>query len=191
MNLKNGISSIVFWFLALVCFLAIIFVISGLNAKPTNWTIVGIGAIILAPFVIYLMYSKIKLSAELKGMNSKYKAQMLEFKKTADCIPFDLGKAIVQKRNRYETRTVVEGKGAALNYISGNELHNEEIIEHTYCKVLFKVNYHGKRLTFEEVIHKDETSLQMHFYMQKETAIYINPNNPEHYYIDLEFLEDA
>jgi hypothetical protein len=40
-------------------------------------------------------------------------------------------------------------------------------------------------------IAKDETSLRMHFYMQKETTVYIHPYEPEEYYIDLEFLENS
>ncbi|WP_298517451.1 hypothetical protein [uncultured Kordia sp.] len=190
MDIKEAFLEAGGYFAMAIVVIGSIFISSAFKSPTINWTLIGIGAFMVAFPVIYIVYLLFAASKIDEKGNERYNDYLHEFKQTANRIPFDLGLAIIQKRNRYETQIVPQSNAASLNAISGHGHHNEEIIEHTYCKVTFNFQYHGETISLEEIIPKDDTTLRMHFYMQKETIIYINPFDAEEYYIDLEFLEN-
>jgi hypothetical protein len=190
MNLKDRFQSIGFNLLTTLVIISAIFIVVGLKSSTTNWTLVSIGIAILVPIAIYFAYLNFVLSNQREDLNKKYEEQLREFKRTADRVLVDLDKVIIQERNQYHSNTVVTGKAAALNEISGHGHHNEETVKSTFCEVTFKLRYNNEELTFEKIIYKDETTIRMYFYMQKETIFYIDPFDSEHYHLDLDFIEE-
>ncbi|MFK7748620.1 MAG: hypothetical protein AB8B65_09530 [Kordia sp.] len=189
MNIKERLSSIGFFFIFGLFFLAIIMIIVGLKTSQTNWTFVSIGIIISIPFWMYSIYINFSINHNSKKRGKLYDTHLRNLKEKADKIPVKLDNAIIQERNQYQKNTIVTGKAAALNEISGYGHHNEKNIKHTLCKVTFKLKYHQKELIIEETVHLGETALRMQFYIQKETTLYIDPFDPENYHLDLDFLE--
>ena len=190
MNLRERLQSIGFSFLTAIFIISVIFIIVGQKSSDINWTFIIIGTAILVPFFIYLTYQSFLMKHEAEERSEQYEAYLHKFKQTANRIPINLEKAIIQERNNYYTKAVETGRTAAMNEISGHGHLNEETVKHTSCEVTFKVNYNIEELTFEKTIHMGETALRMHFYIQKETILYIDPFDSEHYHLDLDFIED-
>lgn len=190
MNLKDKLQSIGFSLLVTLLLILAIYIVVGLKSSTTNWTLVIIGIVVLAPFLIYLIYQNFLMSHEAEERDKKYEAHLHKFKQTANRVPVNLEKAIIQEKNHYYTKTVVTGKAAALNEISGNGHYNEKTIEYTSCKVTFRLKYNNEELTLERTIKMGETALRMHFYIKKETILYVDPFDSENYHLDLDFIED-
>lgn len=190
MNLKDKLQSIGFSFLTVLFIISVIFIIVGLKSSKINWTFIIIGIAILVPFFIYLIYQSFLMSHEAGERGELYEVYLHKLKQSANRIPINLDKAIIQERYRYQTNTVVRGKAAAFNEISGHGHHNEETVKHTSCEVTFKVNYNNEELTFGRTINMGETALRMQFYIKKETILYIDPFDSENYHLDLDFIED-
>lgn len=191
MDLKEAFEKVTSNFLLFIIFIGIVLVIVGLKSSTVNWTFITIGAAILIPFSMYMLYTNFVTSEKLKKPSEMYEKHIREFKQSADRVIVNLDKAIIQEKNHFHTETVVEGKAAALNVIAGYGHHNEETIKSTSCDVKFTVKYNKRTITLQTTILKDETSVRMHFYLQKETIAYINPYDPKEYHIDLEFMKDA
>jgi hypothetical protein len=190
MRFSKVIAKIVEFIVVALIVLSLVFILTGLKSTETNWVFIGIGIVLAIPILLYFFITDYQLSSNAKFYEKRYKTDIQDFKKTADKIPIDLGLAVVEERNRYETRITEKGDSAALNAAFGYSQRNEETIEHTFSKVTFKTKYKGKTLKFTETIHAEPTTVRMHFFMQKETFMYINPSNPDDYFIDLIFLSD-
>lgn len=68
-------------------------------------------------------------------------------------------------------------------------LDNVEHQEGARSVIVFECIYKEKPVQFRShIISKDKTSLLFHIYGKKETCIYIDPNDKNTYYFDLEFL---
>lgn len=170
-----------------ILILGIMFVIVGIIGNNPNWIFIAIGIIIMIPYALYFFW----LGKEADKIEQQKEKEFQKFLKIADRVHVVLDEAKIVEKNHTETHTVTQDyRAAAINEVSGNGHYNEERITYTYCEVTFKVNYKGKKLIIEEVIHKDETSVRMHFYMQKVTTFYINPNNMNEIYLDLTFINN-
>lgn len=150
-----------------------------------NWVFIGIGIVVFISYAIFLF----QRSKETPAFIERNDIELHKFLKTADRVQVVLDNAKIQQRNHYYTKTIVTGQAAALNEITGNGHHNEEIIASSDCEVTFKVRYKKRLLTYTETISKDEDSIRIHFYMKKSTVIFINPKDPKEYHLDLTFLD--
>lgn len=163
-------------------------IISGVYSYTIEWKYIIVGLMILVPLFL-LLKEKLKMDETESKNKGAYEKYVKEFKASADRIVILLDEAHIIENKRYQTVNVVEGNGAALNEIAGYGHLNEEKIEHVYCKVTFKINYHDTIITVKHTIHKDETTVRMYFYMQKSTTLYINPYDVDEFYLDMEFLD--
>lgn len=67
--------------------------------------------------------------------------------------------------------------------------HKEQIISTSTCTVTFTTEYDGKTKSFRsDAILKDKVTLEMLLLHYETAIIYINPNNNNQYYFDLDFL---
>ncbi|WP_420572484.1 hypothetical protein [Kordia sp.] len=187
MNIKEIFTKLTGYVLIGTLVLSISFLVVGIKSSPINWIFISIGIVIFAPFGIYLLYTKHTLTKENDRI---YNAHVRKLKTNGSRVIVILNEAEINEKKHIQTKTVVSGEAAALNEISGYGAHNETQITHTYCEVTFKVSYAQKTLFLKQTIDKDETSVRMYFYMQKETVAYLDPYDPEYYYIDLEFIEN-
>ena len=169
--------------------LAAFLIIAGVYSYTIEWSYIAVGGMILIPLVL-LLKEKFKMDETESKHKDAYEKYVEKFKASADRVLILLDDAYIIEKKSYETITNVTGKAAALNEIAGYGHHNEEKIEHVYCDVTFSIEYHGKHIEVKQIVHKDETTLRMYFYMQKSTTLYIDPYDPSEYYLDLEFLSN-
>ncbi len=170
-----------------ILFFGLMCIVTGIKVSKNNWIFLSIGTVLLLPYIIYYFW----VEKETDKIEKQLEKEFQQFLKTADRVHVFLDDAIIKEKKHTETNTITQdNRAAALNEISGNGHYNEERITYTYCEVTFKVNYKGQKLTIKEVIHKDETSVQMHFYTQKVTTFYINPNDMNEIYLDLTFINN-
>lgn len=186
MNFKKILANIGNNILLGILFFGIICIVVGIEVAKYNWVFLSLGVILLLPYVIYYFWTEKKVDQFKKQKEKEFQ----HFLKTADRVHVFLDDAIIKEKKHTETHTTnLNYKAAALNEISGNGHYNEERVTYTYCEVTFKINYKGEEMTLTEVIHKDETSVRLHFYAQKATTFYIDPYDFNNFYIDLTFAE--
>jgi hypothetical protein len=190
MDFKEGLIHIGGTLMIVLSIIASIFILVGFSTSETNWTFIAIGIVLFLPFALHSVYQVFASSKKENRLNDQFEKYIAEFKHTADRIKIDLDDAKIKEQQYYHKKTILTGEAAAINELTGFGEHNEETIKHTSCEVTFTINHHKKKRTLKTTIAKDETSLRMHFYMQKETFAYIHPFDPKEYYIDLEFLEN-
>lgn len=187
MNFKERLHDIGQNILFGISFLGLIAVIIGLKSTETNWLFIGIGAVLLIPFGVFTFW----LKNTSEKVTKKQEVAFQKFLKTADRVHVILDDAKIVEKKHTEVHEVNQDyRAAGLNEISGNGHYNEERITHTYCEVTFPIDYKGKKISVEEIIPKDETSVRMYFYTQKITTFYINPNDMNEVYLDLTFIEN-
>ncbi|WP_046757514.1 hypothetical protein [Kordia jejudonensis] len=186
MNIKERLYNIGQNVLLGILFFGVICIIVGIKVSKNNWIFISIGAVLVLPFLIYFFW----LRNKAEDATAQQEKEFQFFLKTADRVHVVLDEATITEKKHTEVHEVTQDyRAAALNEVSGNGHHNEEKVTYTYCVVSFTVVYKGKEFIVEDVIHKDETSVRMHFYMQKITTLYINPNDTSKMYLDLTFIE--
>ncbi|WP_298427262.1 hypothetical protein [uncultured Kordia sp.] len=185
MNIKEKLASIGQNILLGILILGMMFVLVGIISNNINWIFIAIGIVIMAPYALSFFWVEKEVDKIEKQKNKEFQ----KFLKTADRVHIVLDEAKIVEKKHTETYTVTQDyRAAAINEISGNGHYNEERITYTYCEVTFNVSYKERMFVIEEIIHKDETSVRMHFYMQKITTLYLNPMDKKEYYLDLTFI---
>jgi len=187
MSLEERLANIGQNILFVIGVLGFVFILVGMHSTNINWLFIGIGIVLLFPFLVFMFWLKNSSEKITKKQEKKFQ----KFLKTADRVHVTLDDAKIKEKKHTETNTVQQDyKALAINEVSGNGHYNEERVTYTYCEVTFNVKYKGKKRIIEEVISKDKTSVRMHFYMQKVTTLYINPYDTDEIYLDLTFIEN-
>lgn len=149
-----------------------------------NIAFVIVGLVLILPFVLFLLISYLR--AEKKKNDDKLTLET--FKKTAEQIKVDLNLAEIST-NSWTDEIVSNNKAAGWNQLSGDGGKNIKYIPRTQNWIRIKVPYKDTFIHYEVIVEKEITSLKMHFALQKETILYIDKNNPDINYLDLEFLQ--
>ena len=93
-----------------------------------------------------------------------------------------------QYREEVEKGYGTMSESAALNVLMGQEEPDYYDIDQSV--LVFKTVINGKKLTFYSApINKEKVSLQLLLGTQKTTILYVNPNDMDSYYFDLEFIK--
>jgi hypothetical protein len=86
---------------------------------------------------------------------------------------------IIIARNKYN---------AAWNQVTGNPDRNIQKISRNVNHVTLKIKYWGKTIDYNFYVEKDTKTLTVLFEVQQETTLYVDRNDPDKKYLDLEFL---
>lgn len=156
---------------------------------PILWLLLGLaflagGAYLTFPFPFT------KTSSE----ETKYLRELEEFKKRADTRRIDLDACEIRNSSYYEE---VQQESYS---ISGDPLSS--YAQHYYNNapkqsrrinqvvLVLEMPYQGATRKFVSPhIPKDETTVRFKMAAAKNTTLYIDPENPEHYFLDVGFLE--
>ncbi len=147
----------------------------------------GFGAIIFVVCLSILYFIKWKN----KKVHKKYLERLQTFKQQAYKIPVNLNDCKIKQRTRYEKiyKSYRQQQNEALDEELFGIQRNDTKELHC-CIVTFKTIIDGKNETFCVDIDKDELTLRILFAQQKTTYIYVDTQNGENYYFDLEFLNE-
>ncbi|WP_323789761.1 hypothetical protein [Psychroserpens sp.] len=181
MNFKKILSDFGSWIYAGLTFLGFIIIYAGIGGRgrykatgETNFYFVAIGIILILPFLIYMLKTKILLSKT----DNEESNRINDLIRTGDKVIVKLDNLEI-KSNSYKQEIEVG---------SGYKTRNEYIdINHNV--ILIDVPYKNDSIKYKLNIDMDITKLKMHFAIKKETRLYIDSTNPNNNYLDLRFLE--
>jgi hypothetical protein len=167
-------------------FLGAILVYGTLRANNFNRYIFGTGILLIViPIAVYLIIARIK------DRGTSAVRFLKDLKSTGIIVPVDLTSCNVKSNNwtteveRYNSPRVV-----LLNEISGHGDKNVERVESNVSRIEYTCDFNGRPRTFlSPTIAKDKITLQLLLEMQKETAIYVDRDDNQYYYFDLEFID--
>lgn len=185
--MKNYKKKVSVFIIATIVILGIAAIVWGATSSPVDWLRIVIGCI---TFLLVMLYRKIDAIEDLEDKESTHKEYINTLKSKADRVLVDLDKVIIQEKNHYYTKTVLGEEITTFDFIPVYEESDQETVKRIYCDVKFKVKHHNSTRTLKTSIAKDETSLRIHFYLQKQTYAYINAYDKDEYYIDLDFLKE-
>jgi hypothetical protein len=151
---------------------------------PTLWYLVSIGVIILGFSVV-----RKNRSRKQKEENEHLNAEIDILKLNSNKLLVDLNSCEIITNNY--TEQILRAKNyrsQALDFVYDSN-YNVEEKDVLQSVILFETEHEGKKEKFySHTLYKDEVSLRIKFDRQKETCIYIDKDNSERYYFDLEFL---
>lgn len=158
-----------------------------LNFRRSRGKIVLLGflAVIFVVCLPVLYFTKWKN----KKVHKKYLERLQAFKQQAYKIPVNLNDCKIKERTRYERiyKSYRQQQNEALDEQFFSIQRNDTKELHC-CTVTFEAVIDDKTETFCVDIDKDELTLRILFAQRKTTCIYVDTQNKENYYFDLEFL---
>jgi hypothetical protein len=181
MNFKKILSDFGSWIYAGLTFLGFIIIYAGIGGRgrykasgETNFDFVAIGIILILPFLIYMLKTKILLS---KADNEESN-RINDLIRTGDKVIVNLDDLEIKSNSYKQEIEVGSGYNTRNEYIDVN--HNV---------ILIDVPYKNDSIKYKLNIDMDITKLKMHLAIKKETRLYIDSTNPNNNYLDLRFLE--
>jgi len=181
MNVKKILFDFGSFIFAGLTFLGFIIIYAGIGGRgrynptsDTNWYFVGTGIILILPFVIYMIKTKLML----KKSSDENIERINDLIRTGDKVIIDLDKLEIQS-NSYKQEIEVG---------SGYNTRNEYVdVDHNV--ILIDVPYKNESIKYKLNIDMDSTKLKMHFAIKEKTELYVDSENPNNNYLDLRFLE--
>lgn len=150
-----------------------------------DFTFIIIGLAVLVPSIIWtIIWNRKQKKEEISG-----RIELEKLKKTSDKIIVNLNTAEIKTNSWTEEEIIETGRIGMLNQLGGNGDKNIRNVTRNESMVSWIFIYHGKPIHYTIVIDKEVQSLKMHFAIQKETIFYVDQNNPDNNYLDLEFLQ--
>jgi len=181
MNLKKILSDFGSWIFIGLTFLGFIIIYAEIGGRgrynatgETNLYFVAVGIVLIIPFLIYLLKTKILIN---KAENEE-STRISDLIRSGDKIIINLDNLEIQSNSYKQEIEVGSGYNTRNEYIDVN--HNAIMIDVPYKNDLIKYKLN---------IDMDTTKLKMHFAIKQETVLYIDPTNPNSNYLDLRFLE--
>ena len=181
MNFKKILSDFGSWIFIGLTFLGFIIIYAGIGGRvrynatgETNLYFVAVGIVLIIPFLIYLLKTKILIN---KAENEE-STRISDLIRSGDKIIINLDNLEIQSNSYKQEIEVGSGYNTRNEYIDVN--HNAIMIDVPYKNDLIKYKLN---------IDMDTTKLKMHFAIKQETVLYIDPTNPNSNYLDLRFLE--
>ena len=172
MTFKQVLTNVFNWIYFGISFLGVILIYAGFGTT-TNLYFVGIGFVLLVPAILYF----VKLSRLDKKLRDQEEARIHKLIKSGDQVIVNLEEATIKSNSYLHEVEVDNGGNNRLEKVQVN--HNVVIINAVYRGTTFCQNIH---------INMETKLLKMHFALQKNTLLYIDPNTPENNYLDLRFL---
>ena len=181
MNIKNIISDFVSWAFLGLTFLGLIIIYVGFGGRGrynlvegTNWYFVGVGLVLILPFVFYMIKEQLISNKEVDENEQRIKKLI----KTGDKLSIDLDKLKIQTNSYRQELSVGSGYRQRNEYVDVN-----------YNVILLEVPYHNELIKYRLNINMEPTKLRMHFAVKGKTELYVDSQNPNNNYLDLTFLE--
>ena len=162
------------WALLGITGLGGLMIYAGLEADTTNLLFVTIGGVLLLPGLVVLI---IGLISDRK-FEAEKQEQFEQLLATGDQIEVDLEQVVI-KSNSYQKEVEVDSARSS----------RLEIVDVNHNVVLFEVDYKGELVKFRSDVLMEPEKLRMHFAIQQKTTLYLDPDDPYNYYLDLRFLE--
>ena len=157
------------------------------SAAVFNWTFFLFGLMLLVlPIISYLLITRVAAKDNL-SYHSNY---LKKLKTHGEKIEVNLSDCEIKSNSWTDQKPRYnDSRIEFLNTISGHADKNIAATDVNLSTAIYRINRLGKTRIFESgTIALDEVTLRMLFEVHGRTIIYIDKDNPEYYYFDLEFL---
>lgn len=191
MKIKNYLASFKTYIFIGITFIGFITILAGLGFKGRwntpgdgNIYFIGIGLLLLVPAIIWYVKSR----RQDKKINDRLKEKIELLKKTGEKITINLDLVKIKPSQLQEKIITDNTTYSGLNGLAGREDRNFKIVNKTVNQLTLIKSHKGRKIKYQESIVMDSDNLKIHFAIQKNTILYIDPNDGKNMYLDLEFL---
>lgn len=139
----------------------------------------------LLPYGIWGLREQLKL----KRLEVKYEKALADLKLGGEKVKVDLDSVKIKSNKWNETIITDNTQYAGLNELVGRADRNMKTVVKNLNQITIKIPYNGKTIRYKANVQMDLDNLKIHFAIQKETTLYIDPLNNRNMYLDLEFLQ--
>ncbi|MDF3029058.1 MAG: hypothetical protein K0S23_3365 [Fluviicola sp.] len=168
-----GLSLIISLCLAFLGYLMIRGALNNLD-NYVSYFMLGLGIALILLFGIILLFAiRYSKKKQLKQKEEKLKIIHYGTKFTIDL------DSVKIKSNKWDSSHFIENQ---VYDIEMKEKHLQTVLE-------FEIELNGQKKQFHWPCELDPKSLEMYFAIQKETNLYLDPANSEHFYLDLSFIK--
>jgi len=144
---------------------------------------------IKALVILIVLIIGLILGFKSKLRSKSNESKLKDFKSKADKVKIDLTQASI-KTNKWTDEIVTDNSNyAGLNQLTGNSERNIDKIDRTVNSVNVEFKYKGETINHTTNVLMDSDNLKIHLAIQKETILYIDSENYENRYLDLEFID--
>jgi hypothetical protein len=163
--------------------LGLIIIVVAVKTSVYNFYLVGTGILlILISLVFYFM-------AGSSGNENQERKWLAKLKSTGFKIPVDLTKCKIKSNSWIEEKDRYSNSRIAFwNQVGGDADKNLERVENNHSVVEYECEFKGRKQIFLGLASKDETTLRILLELKKETTIYVDRDDVDNYYFDLEFI---
>jgi chromosome segregation ATPase len=120
--------------------------------------------------------------------HEKRRKEIDDFKNQADKVQIDLNQLSLKSNEWQEEIVTDNSKYGGYNQLVGRGDLNIETVQHSLNALELSVSYKGQTIDVLRRVNMDTKTLKMKLAIQEKTTLYINPEEPQEYYLDLEFL---
>jgi hypothetical protein len=163
--------------------LGLIIIVVAVKTSVYNVYLLGTGILlIIISLVFYFM-------AGSSRSDDQARKWLENLKSTGIKIPVDLTKCKIKSNTWVEERERYSNSRIAFwNEVGGDADKNIERVKNNHSMIEYECEFKGRRQLFLGSISKDETTLRILLELKRETIIYVDRDDPENYYFDLEFI---
>lgn len=181
MNLKAYIGIALLLVGVLLCYI-------GINTDKYSITLILLGAVPAGIGYFLIKDTIINYEADERLSYNKWRKDL---KDKGLAIPVDFDHCEL-KNNQYREQVDKEYT-ASSDYMALDALVGRDDVAYNEVDqsvLVFSTEVNGEeKIFYSPTINKEKVSLQLRLATQKTTTIYVNPDDPDSYYFDLEFLE--
>ncbi|TKD61432.1 hypothetical protein [Flavobacterium sp. ASW18X] len=187
MNFKDIFENIKSYLFIGTFFFGFVIIFAGLPGRNRDWNLyfILIGLAMLLPFAIWYLNDHLKL----KRLDKKYEKALADLKLRGEKVKVELDNVKIKSNKWNETVITDNTQYAGLNELVGRADRNMKTVVKNLNQVTINIPYKGKIIRYKANVQMDTDNLKIHFAIQKETTLYIDPLNNRNMYLDLEFLE--
>lgn len=178
--------NIFFYILTGLSLIGFIFIVGGLGRRYHEGTIyiTMIGFVLLTPTTLYLLFLFIKHRRDNKNAIEK----LISFKDNSIKIKVKVGYKIITNDWTEEVE-IGTHRTVFWNEITGNSLNNVRLEKRYANTIVISICHNSKIEKAFYSSSKDPETLKMLLEINKETILYINKEDSNLKYLDLEFLD--
>lgn len=188
-KVKNTLANILTWIVIGFLVLGLIIMYAVSKADVFNFYIFSFG-LVLSVVSGLILWIQIKWGTKVE--KPLINTEINRLKTNGHKIVVDLLECEIKSNNwasegpRYENDKI-----QMLNAVGGDPELNVKYVDNMVSKILYKTEFMGKEYDFiSRSYSKDVHTLRMLLDIQKNTNIYLDKNNSNIYYFDLEFLDN-
>jgi len=150
-------------------------------------SLLGFIGLITFLFGIYLLWNS---TSKVKLPEFDMLQQIEDLKLNGEKIKVEFSKCEIKSNGYTEERErYSDYRIQAWNVLAGDSDKNVELVDINQSRIIFHHEINGNTETFiSGIIPKDQITLSFELDEKKETTLYVDRNNRENFYFDLEFL---